>query len=552
MKGKLVILPLTSIFTVSGCSFLEKINEVINSNNTSSNKEETTSNNDKEDKTTDDEDYELVYPNVASTKVGEFYGGLVSDDQYSGYEFSVSLEPIKRQNTGTSDVKIYAFNDFHGSVLKTSYEPGLISYASYFKERSQEPNSLIFDQGDTWQGSLESNYGHGAIVQDVFNYAGVSLRTVGNHDFDWGLEQLEATNNRKLGDDFIPTLAANVYDYNNGVVGNTQQSKYGREYATFILDNGIKVGVVGVIGRVITSICSNRVETIEFTDPVKKIKEVSDYLRTTKSCDIVVASTHDSYGYFIDQGLNEISPNSNKRYVDLVLNGHSHSEREVFENDELLYAQWDSNGISSGCVNLTYNFDNKKVDDSKTTHSSMYYEDYEKYSSNPDQTIKKMVEDYVKQTDEIGNEVLCTNFRSYHLSIEQLMCEAIFDRVKSAGFDIDYSYTNSAREDFYDNVITYRDLYKCFPFDNEIVLMETDRELGSCLYRPSDLSPVDSSKETLLLAVIDYSALHVNYLREYDYYPDEHVHSREILKDESGNAPIYRDILRDYLLARSN
>ena len=132
------------------------------------------------------------------------------------------------------------------------------------------------------------------------------------------------------------------------------------------------------------------------------------------------------------------------------------------------------------------------------------------------------------------------------------MCEAIFDRVKSAGFDIDYSYTNSAREDFYDNVITYRDLYKCFPFDNEIVLMETDRELGSCLYRPSDLSPVDSSKETLLLAVIDYSALHVNYLREYDYYPDEHVHSREILKDESGNAPIYRDILRDYLLARSN
>ena len=181
---------------------------------------------------------------IPNDKIGEFYGGLVNDNIHIGYEFRASFEEIKKPTLGQGEVKIYSFNDFHGAVLETDDEPGLKAFATFYKEKSKKDNTLIFDQGDTWQGSLESNYGNGAIVQDVFNYAGVSLRTVGNHDFDWGLDQLEKTINRKLGDDYIPCLAANVYDFKDGITGTTQQNQYGKEYATFTLENGIKVGVV--------------------------------------------------------------------------------------------------------------------------------------------------------------------------------------------------------------------------------------------------------------------------------------------------------------------
>ena len=540
MNLKRISLLILSLALLSGCEFLDNFfntNQIEPQNDQKDDNEENNKN-----------DNGPIDTNVSKDKIGEFYGGLADDNVHVGYEFSASKEAIDKPKTGTGEVKIYSFNDFHGAVLETDYEPGLKAFASYYKEKSQEDNTLIFDQGDTWQGSLESNYGYGAIVQDVFNYAGVSLRTVGNHDFDWGLDHLEETINRKIGDDYIPCLAANVYDFKDGVTGSIQQSQYGKEYATFLLENGVKIGVVGVIGTLMSSICSNRIETVNFSNPIKKIKEMSDYLRVNKNCDIVVASTHNAISYEYESSLADISPVSNKHYVDLVLGGHEHSKAE-FEIDNVKFVQSDSHGKSSAVTSFTYDFENDCLISAPQT-DVIERSEYYAYSNNVDRTINAMVDDYLEITEPIGDQVLSTHFNGYYSTykLATLMEEAIFERVKSSGFDIDYSYTNNARESFEGQVFTYRDLYRCFPFDNEIVLLDVDPGEYSG-YRPSKYGEVDSSKETYNLALIDYIALHQNSFREYDYYPDAIVHSRTMFKDENGKQITYRDILKDFLLA---
>ena len=539
MKTKNVLIGLIALFALSGCTFLDRIFP---------HKRETPA--EEKDDTSGDGGQS---PTEEKKEIGEFYGGVVNNGSYVGYEFSKSTEDIIKPSSGTGEINVYAFNDFHGAVLETNDEVGLKRLGTFYKEKSQERNTLILDQGDTWQGSFESNYKHGAIVQDVFNYAGVTLRTVGNHDFDWGLKQLEDTNNRKLGDDYIPCLASNVFDYKDGQNGIIQQSKYGKDYATFILDNGIKVGVVGVIGyKQITSISSQLVDTICFTNHIQRVKRVSDYLRTEKKCDIIIASTHESSGDIYGLGLDEISTNSKKRYVDLVLSGHAHYKQEYTSNG-VKYVQWDSNGQSTGSIKLKYDYATGSLLDEQTEVNSYYPNYYKAYYSTIEPTIEKMVDDYLEVTQPVSELVLSANFSGNWstTNLAYLMAESMYFSVKSAGKPIDFAVCNSARASFNGSEFTFGNLYKCFPFDNQIILMDvsSSTSCSTISYSQSykeDTSIVLSPGITYHVAVIDYVGLHQNDDREYDRFPD--ASNQEIYKDSDGNALYYRDILMNYLL----
>lgn len=537
MKRRFLVLSLISIFALSGCEALDRF---FGDNSTS----------EKDEKNQTDNNDNGIQNN--ENKIGEFYGGIVKNEVYTGYEFSKSEKEIEKPKTGIEDIKVYSFNDFHGAVLEKNSEIGLKRLGTFFKEKSKEDNTLILDQGDTWQGSFESNYQYGAIVQDVFNYAGVSARTVGNHDFDWGLNHLKATQSRKLGNDYIPYLGANVYDYENGINGTTQQGDYGKEYATFVLDSGIKVGVVGVIGsNQITTICSQLVDTICFTDHIEKVKELSDYLRVEKNCDIIIASTHESSRDIRNSGLSDISNVSNKRYCDLVLGGHAHYHQEYVENG-LNYVQWDSNGESVGLITLKYDFDTNSLLDSRVKIDTFYINHLKTYYPNIDPQIEKMVDDYLEVTTPLSSEVLSNNFSGYYdtSALARLMSEAIFDRV-SEFYPIDFAVCNYARSEYEGTIFTYGDLYRSFPFDNQIILMDISslNSITSIQYNYSyreDTSLELSYGNSYKIAVIDYVGLHQNENRQYDYFPD--ATNVEIFNDTNGGeAPQYKDILYSYL-----
>ena len=547
MRKKCLFLSLLSLFSLTSCQLVDAFKDLINGGDNKSEEQAPAETDNDQKEESGDKD-----PPPDPRKVGEFYGGITINEHYHGYEFSKSTEVISRPSSGIGTINIYSFNDFHGAVLETDNEAGLKLTANFYKTKSKEENTLIIDQGDTWQGSFESNYQYGAIVQDVFNYAGVSLRTVGNHDFDWGLSKLESTNNRRIGDDYIPTLAGNVYNYTDGQVGKTQQSKYGREYATFILDNGVKVGVIGVIGESqITTICSQLVSTVAFTDHIEKIKELSDFLRTEKECDIIIASAHEGSADMIEHGLADISPTTHKRYTDLVLGGHKHYKQEYTENG-VKFVQWASNGASTGMISLKYNFETNQLVDDQTSVETYYPNYLRAYYSEIDPEIEEMVDSYVATTSPKAEEVLSENFVGNFDddNLARLMTEAIFDRV-SETVDIDFSVCNYARSSFEGTTFTYGDLYRCFPFDNQIILMDVSSYYGINNIKwnhgySGDEHPTISTGNTYKCAIVDYIALHVDENRQYDKFFDAN-NGYEVFNDGEGNPPVYRDILYSYL-----
>lgn len=488
-------------------------------------------------------------------KVGEFYGGEVDDGVHVGYEFYKSQSPITRKSSGKAEVTIIAFNDFHGAVLEENEQTGLKRLGTYFKEKSKDGNTLILDQGDTWQGTLESNYEYGAIVQDVFNYSGVSLRTVGNHDFDWGVSHLIETNNRKLENDYIPCLAANVYNYEGNQNGTVQQRQIGKEYATFVLENGVKVGVVGVIGSdQITSIYSEFVKEVCFTNHIEKVKEISDYLRSKKECDIIIASCHEGSFNMTESGLDQISPQTNKRYADLVLGGHKHSQHSQMIND-VLYVQGASDGRTIDSISVTYNFKKDKVTYDETYMQTFTSRQLQRDYSTIESTINTMVDEYLNNLEPISSEVLSTHFSPFTdtMTLSNLMSEAIYECVTGAGIDIDFAVCNGARNPFTSSssVFTYRDLYRCFPFDNTILLATVSSNSAvqsirlNSTYRgnPGKYPDVGVPNK---IAVLDYVGLHQNCQRTYDYFPD--IGEYEVFKLSDDEQPItYREILRNYL-----
>ena len=492
-------------------------------------------------------------------KNGQFYGGLVEGSEYSGYEFSKSKDEIVKPSSGIGDINVYAFNDFHGSILKQTTgngnEVGLKQLATFYKEKSQEDNTLIFDQGDTWQGSFESNLNHGGLIQDVLTYAGVTARTVGNHDFDWGLSQLAANSSRTYNDDYIPTLAANVFDSETRSI---QQNQLGKQYCTYVLDNGIKVGVVGVIGHdQITSISSQLVTTIMFSYFIGRAKEIADFLRSEKECDVVIASTHQGDFSEAMSEFTSISSNTGKRYFDLVLGGHDHRRSEDTYNG-VKFVKWNAYGLSTGKVSLKYDFSSEQLVDSNTTVDTYYPGYYDQYYPVCDPVIENMVDTYVDSLDEIGDEVLSTNFSGHFddNSLARLMTEAIYDRVSDTVPGLQFACCNYARTDFSGSVFTYRDLYKCFPFDNQIILVNVNSSAGvhsistNFSYREdTTLEPIHGDKKYYYCAIVDYVALHKNTSGGYDRFPDVSNNNYTVFNDTLGDPPIYRDILYSYLKA---
>lgn len=464
------------------------------------------------------------------------------------------INSAKKPEAGTANISIYAINDYHGTV---SNEFSIKHLGTFIKQKVNQANTLFLDQGDTFQGSLKSNYNYGRMITDVYNAAGMSARTVGNHDFDWGRDKLIANTNANYHGYSTPVLAANVYDYNftTKEVGSTQQEEIGKPYVTFTLESGIKVGVIGTIGTdCITSICTPFVQDIHFIDVSNTIKNLSDILRSQENCDVVIASIHEGLNYNVANKITSVSPVSHKKYVDLVLNSHTHAY-EIEEYNEVTFAQFGSNGQAIGKINLTFDYSTEEIISTNTytlTSSSLI-------SDVPliDTEINSIVNNYEEQVEEMASEVLTEHLSGTFSSNEHLpnlVCRAMYEASINQGFDISYAVANKARQNLYGEIVTYESLYTSLPFDNVIYIInvlgeELANELGfssNSMYRGynSDaLAPIQYAK-TYTIACLDYVAFHCNCNREYNYFPSLKVVGYLTKNDE---AYTYREVTADFL-----
>lgn len=467
-------------------------------------------------------------------------GEKKSTARFDGHEETVTGPCIAEEVSLT----VYAVNDFHGAVKKADGSAGLAYFASYFKEKGEDPNTLLIDSGDTWQGSLLSNYNYGALISNVYNYVRFDAKTLGNHEFDWGTEIIRDNAALTSYGYNTPYLAANVYDYDfaSKKAGTVQQSDLGGKSVIYDLPSGIRVGIVGVIGTPqLTSISSMYTTDICFLDHVRVIKEEAASLRA-QGCDVVICSIHAEQGVVLRQNL--------AKYVDLVLCAHSHQVESANEGD-LLFAQFGANGVNYGRIDMTYHASTGGVTSKMTVLSA---EDVISGTEKIDDEIAALIDRYSAACSEIANEVVAGNVLgtfSGSVQLPNLMCRAMYETCAEQGYDVCLAYVNKGRASLSSWKWTYADLCDVFPFDDMVYIVDvTGRELLDEVFKYNYVYVAEDfrgaqidPKATYRIACVDYVYFHTNGDRSYDYFPQSAGRYEAVLEDN------YRLILRDWLIA---
>ena len=454
--------------------------------------------------------------------------------------------PSTKPSSGELSVNIVAVNDFHGAIEASGSDIGLAAMGTYFRQQAETPNTLILDQGDTWQGSIYSNYNHGQLINDVYSYAHVSARTIGNHDFDWGVAAIKHNTARTYAGYKVPVLGANVYNYtfSTKTEGSTQQADIGKSTVQYTLKNGLKVGVVGVIGRdQITSINSQFTQDICFKNHIPIIKQEATNLRSA-GCDIVICSIHADEDAVKGNGLAD--------YVDLVLCAHSHHS-EISQEGDLVYAQFGSYGTQVGKITLTYNCGTNQV--TNTTVNSLNKTQINSAIGSVDTNVSNLIKHYNDQCTAAASEVVASNVSGAfgaNYELPNLMCKAVYDQAAAENYDVVLSYCNQARTSFtsYKTSWTYEDLYQAFPFDNVIYIVEVYgsdilseiKGYNNVYYNPSFTKQVVRTQK-YRIACLDYLLFHTNSSRYYDYFSS---FNGTTIGHLSNN---YRIILKNWLIS---
>lgn len=177
--------------------------------------------------------------------------------------------------------------------------------------RNEDKDLLLLDSGDFSQGSPYYTMFKGDVETELMNIMGYDAATIGNHEFDFGLENM-ARIFRKAK---FPIVCAN-YDFTGTVVEGLVKPY------VIIKRKGVRIGIFGLSpkldGLVMASTCAG----VRYSDPIKTANAVADKLKNEDKCDVVICLSHLGWD---EAGLNDMEMMAKTRNIDLVLGGHSHS-----------------------------------------------------------------------------------------------------------------------------------------------------------------------------------------------------------------------------------
>lgn len=220
---------------------------------------------------------------------------------------------------------------------------GFVRRASFLQQfRKENPDVLLFDCGDISQGTPYYNMFKGEVEVTLMNEMGYDAMTIGNHEFDFGLDNMARL--FKLAK--FPVVCAN-YDLDATVLKDIV-----KPYV--ILDRfGLKIGVFGLGAKPEGLIQANKCEGVIYKDPIAVSNDIAAQLKE-EGCDVIVCLSH--LGIQMDEKLV-----ANTRNIDVILGGHSHTFMESPKNylnidgKNVPVMHTGKNGIYVGRLDLTLN-----------------------------------------------------------------------------------------------------------------------------------------------------------------------------------------------------
>lgn len=235
----------------------------------------------------------------------------------------LALPKIVRPSSlsGLKRLVILHSNDTHSQIEplpKTHHRfPGMGGYAvrSEFikKVRAEGYPLMVFDSGDIFQGTPYYNMYKGEVEMRLMSEMGYTAATIGNHEFDGGLEGL-ASAMKQANFDFI----SSNYHFNYPEIKNRV-----KEYKVYELE-GVKIGVFGLGVKPYGLIGSIPFGNTGYSDPVEKAAEMAYVLKNEKKCDIVVCLSHLGFKTSGDL-IGDFELAKQSKNIDLILGGHSHT-----------------------------------------------------------------------------------------------------------------------------------------------------------------------------------------------------------------------------------
>ena len=205
---------------------------------------------------------------------------------------------------------------FDSSYSRNPNQGGFARRATLIQQiRSQEKNVLLLDAGDIFQGTPYFNFYGGELEFKLMSMMGYDAATMGNHDFDNGLDGfLKALPNAKF-----PFITSN-YDFSNTILdGKTEKYKIFKK-------DGIKVGLFGVGIELDGLVGKKQYQETKYLNPVEIAQHYADFLRKEKGCDLVICLSHIGFDYRDDADkISDKKLAAQTDNIDLILGGHTHT-----------------------------------------------------------------------------------------------------------------------------------------------------------------------------------------------------------------------------------
>ena len=361
-------------------------------------------------------------------------------------------------------IDILSVNDFHGALVQSGSNPGAAEFAAFVRaERAKNPEGTIFlSAGDMFQGSPDSNLLYGKTVVEVFNALGLDAMTLGNHEFDWGLDKLHD----RVRESKFPYVVANIREKDGaGRLSFTQPY--------VILERcGVKIAVVGLATPETASTTSPKnVAAFEFRLPEPVMKELLPALRSG-GADLVVVLSH--LPAWQNKTTGEISGEAAELAaeapgIDAVVSGHSHQPVAGKVNGVPL-VQACAYGRALSRISLVYSRAEKRLVDSSAATLAVPVKD-----GRADPEVAAIVAASQAEIAPVKNMAVgrtadeLTHDR-YTLSVlGQWACDA-FRRATKA--DIAFQNGGGLRTSIPAGFVTMGNLYEVAPFDNILVTVD--------------------------------------------------------------------------------
>ena len=368
----------------------------------------------------------------------------------------------------TRTVTIFFTSDEHGylepQVAGSKSTGGAANLMTVMRSRGYDPDSdrsILVSGGDMWAGQAVSSWFKGIPAVEVANAMGYDAAALGNHEFDWGEEQLQT--NEKAAD--FPFVSANVVEASSG-----KAPPYARPYVVKEV-GGVRTAIIGLTKRDTPFIVlPSNVKGLQFIDYEKALRQTVPLARS-QGVELVIVASH-----VCPDELRELAPVAAELSIPLLAGAHCHS-MENYEQDGVRIISAGAHMQAFARVSITLNDGSEKAAQTKAELFPVeYFLDGDPIV--PDPGIERIVSGWSEKTDkELGRVI---GYSETGVGKGWALYNLLVDSWLWAYPDADIAINNFGgyRDGIPAGDIRASDIFAIWPFSNDLVEVDlTGRQI---------------------------------------------------------------------------